>query len=892
MEKINKISEKAAGITVILITVWILCCCLFKNDVWKSERLVLIFLSAAMCFGLWKLKEWLYEKKESIDKYFKWILAVFLIFYGVCVFFIGLELRFEPIFDLDAIYGGARQWYLTGSFKDYEIYFYHFKNNLGGLLLLYLADTVLGYFIQDFFLIALIVNTIGLILTAFFTSMVCKESFGAPAGVMSLLITVLFLPFWFMGAAFYTDALSLPFTAGSLYAFVKLKKAKKVKSILGWGIMTGLLGASGGTIKGTVYIITIAIVITLFLRKKGKELMTALAGIAVSALLLNGIILGMFYGKYLTDDNLIKEQYPKTHWIMMGLSGNGAYNPQDYEFTSSFGNNTQARQQAINQEIKERIKNRGISGMLTLFMEKTVIDYGDGTLGLSDFLDDNPVKESGLHKYVLYSGEYYALYRQFCSLIMFTYLLFFLYKNCLEWRSKKVTDGTLTMVQIAFIGEFLFLMMWETSNRYFGNFMPILMLGTAGGIEKADFKEIKRNVSESGIIDKLKKIAGKIWENKTFRIFSCAVLFRLAVYVFSLCIMAMFGEYQDIRLQDFLDAWTRWDSAHYLNIAENGYHGAIEDGQHLFLVFYPLYPWLIRTVAFVIGNYQLAGILISTVCFGIGSVYLYKVTCMEAGEETGRNTIKLLAVYPFSFFFGAILTESLFFAVLTAFFYYLRKHRWWMAGFIGFLACLTRVQGILLAFTVIAELLYSYHGFALIRNGKIKEFFKDIICNGLKCVPMVGGTLIYLLVNYLVEGDPFRFMYYEKSHWNQSLCPIWHTYQYVKGNALGGWDTQFGMALWDPEYLLFFVYFIVIIYGIVKKQRPMYLTYLILYFIMTNSVTWLLSGPRYSLNALPLFMLGGQFLSEHSKIKPAVYMCSLAFMVLYMIGFYQWKSIM
>lgn len=876
----------------ILITVWILYCSLFKNDIWKRERLLLLFFSAVMCFILWKLREWLHKKKESIEKYFNWILGISLIFYGICVFFIGLELKFVPVFDLDAIYGGARQWYQTGNFHEYLTYFYHFKNNLGGLLILYLADMILGNFTQDFFLIALFINTAGLMSTVFFVSMICKESFGTPAGVMSLCTTALFLPFWFMGAAFYTDSLSLPFVAGSLYAFVKLEKAKKTEQIIRYSIVTGILCALGGMIKGTVYIITIAVIITLFLRKRGKELVMALTGIVVSALLLNGMILGIFYGRYLTDDDLIKEQYPKTHWIMMGLNGNGAYNPQDYEFTDSFGNDAQARQQAIKEEIKERIKNRGISGMLTLFTEKTVIDYGDGTMGLSDFLDDNPLKVSRLHKYVLYSGEYYTLYREFCSLIIFTFLLLFLYDGCLEWKSKRITGGFLSAVRIAFIGEFLFLMIWETSNRYFGNFMPVLMVGTVAGLEKLKLRELKRAMKENRLMDKLKKIAGKVWENKTVRIFFCAVLFRAAVYVFSLCVMAMFGDYQEIHLQDFLDAWTRWDSEHYLNIAQNGYHGAMEDGQHLFLVFYPLYPWLIRTVAFVIGNYQLAGILISTVCFGIGTVYLYKVMCMESGEETGETTVKLLAVYPFAFFFGAILTESLYFAILAAFFYYLRKHQWLEIALAGFLACLTKVQGMLLAFSVIAELMYSYHGFTLIRNRKFKDFWENIICNGLKCVPMMGGTLVYLTVNYLVEGDPFRFMYYQKNHWNNSLCPIWQTYQYVKGYALGGWHTQFGMALWDPEYLLIFVYIIAIFYGLIKKQRPMYTTYLILYFGLTYSSTWLISGPRYSVSALPLFMLGGQFLSEHPKIRPIVFACSLAFMVMYMIGFYQWKSIM
>lgn len=391
----------------------------------------------------------------------------------------------------------------------------------------------------------------------------------------------------------------------------------------------------------------------------------------------------------------------------------------------------------------------------------------------------------------------------------------------------------------------------------------------------------------------LKRVTRALAGNREFMSFSRAVLFIVGIHLLSLCIMAMFGDYENICLKDFLDAWTRWDSSHYLNIAQNGYQGAVEDGQHLFLVFYPLYPWLIRTVSFLLmGNYQLAGILVSIISFGIGNVYLDKVMCLEYGEKAADETAVLLKVYPFAFFFASIMTESLFLAILTAFFYYLRKHDWWDAALVGFLACLTKVQGVLLAFCVIAELMDSYHGLTLIRGRQWKEIWQKIICNGLKCVPMMGGTLIYLTINYLVEGDPFRFMYYQKNHWNNSLQFIGNTLRYVRNNAVGGWNTQVGMALWDPEYILIYVYILVIVYGIIRKHRPVYVVYLILFFLLTYSSTWLISGPRYSLSALPIFMFGGEFLSKHKKLAQTVHVCLLALMVMYMVGYYQWKSIM
>ncbi len=372
-----------------------------------------------------------------------------------------------------------------------------------------------------------------------------------------------------------------------------------------------------------------------------------------------------------------------------------------------------------------------------------------------------------------------------------------------------------------------------------------------------------------------------------------AILFRMLIYVVSVFLMGITGTYENpLTMNDFLAAWTRWDGYAYLRIAEGGYAGNLFDGQYLDVVFYPLYPWLIRIVAVVFRNYQLSGLLISTICYGLGCVYFDKLLTEEYGEEVSKNALILLSAFPFAFFFGAIMTESLFFFLLAAFLYYLRKHAWFQCALVGFFLCMTKVQGMLLTLAVIAELFYSYHGFRLIKEGKWKQFGKDIILNGLKCVPMVGGILIYLLVNYLITGNAFMFMTYQKSNWHNGLYPIWETISYVFDYVKGGWYTSTGMSLWVPEFLLFFVYIIVIAYSFNKKMRPAYLTYFVTFFILTYSSSWLISGGRYTLSALPMFMAGGIFISEHPRWKMPLCVLSYSLMMVYMTGYYLGKQIM
>lgn len=377
------------------------------------------------------------------------------------------------------------------------------------------------------------------------------------------------------------------------------------------------------------------------------------------------------------------------------------------------------------------------------------------------------------------------------------------------------------------------------------------------------------------------------------RILAEAVGVRLAVYLFSVCVLVMFGQYtQPLKFSDFLGAWTRWDSPHYIDVARYGYSGAIEDGKHLFLVFYPLLPWLLKLLHIVISDYRLCGVLLSVVCYAVGSLYFYKLTEKEFGEKAAENATVMLAVFPFSFFFGAVLTESLFLAISAAFLYYLRAHKWWLVSFLGFLACMTKVQGVLLAVAVAAEILYAEHFLAKLKAGDWKEVFKKIILPGLLCTTMLLGLGVYLYINWRVEGDPFRFMYYQRTHWYNSFLPVWATISYVARNAFAQGYTSVGLSIWIPELVLFFVWIVWLVCGIWRKLRPMHLFYLAALFLVTFSSSWLISGGRYTLCALPGFMLTGEWLGRHERWKIPAVAVSAMLMALYLAGYMTGKQVM
>lgn len=376
-------------------------------------------------------------------------------------------------------------------------------------------------------------------------------------------------------------------------------------------------------------------------------------------------------------------------------------------------------------------------------------------------------------------------------------------------------------------------------------------------------------------------------------IIAAAVGVRLAVYLFSVCILIMFGHYTEpLTFSEFLSAWTRWDSPHYIDVARYGYSGAIEDGKHLFLVFYPLLPWLLRLLHVAIGDYRLCGVLLSVVCYAAGSVYFYKLTEREFGKKAAEGAALMLGVFPFSFFFGAVLTESLFLAISAAFLYYLREHKWLWVVLLGFFACLTKVQGVLLALAVAAEILYAEHFLIKLKERDWKAILKKIILPGLLCATMLLGLGVYLYINWRVEGDPFRFLYYQRTHWYNGFLPVWETISYVAKNAFAKGYTSVGLSIWIPEFVLFFVWIGWIVCGIRRRMRPVYLLYLTALFFVTYSSSWLISGGRYTLCALPGFMLTGEWIGRHERWKVPAVAVSAMLMALYLAGYMTGKQVM
>ena len=136
----------------------------------------------------------------------------------------------------------------------------------------------------------------------------------------------------------------------------------------------------------------------------------------------------------------------------------------------------------------------------------------------------------------------------------------------------------------------------------------------------------------------------------SWKIFSLALALRGGMFLLGLGAVLLQSD-QALSLSQAVESLCRWDSFHYKNLAELGYSGYMENGQHLFLVFYPGYVWLLRAVRLVLPHTYAAGIVLSSLCFAGGCVYLYKAVQalrQPCGGPGRRAAAVLLPPFPSS----------------------------------------------------------------------------------------------------------------------------------------------------------------------------------------------------------------------------------------------------
>lgn len=310
----------------------------------------------------------------------------------------------------------------------------------------------------------------------------------------------------------------------------------------------------------------------------------------------------------------------------------------------------------------------------------------------------------------------------------------------------------------------------------------------------------------------------------------------------------------------------RWDAAHYIRLIEEGYQGYTENGQHLFLVFFPGYVWAARLLRLVIPSTALAGTVLSCLCYGGACCYLYRLAGEAYNGRVARDALLYMSLFPFSFFSGLVMTEGLFLLATTGACWYAWRGKWLAFGLFGALAALTRMTGLLVIVAGVIRLLETYRPLEPPVGKSLGRCWKPLLLRLPLTLLPAAGTLLYLLLNLWVDGDPFAFASHQE-HWHQGYLWISQVVEYI-GRYLGdNLGSSFGWAVWAPALALFVVGLALLYWAALRRGHPAgLLAYGFCFFVATYSLSWLLSAGRYLSTCFVLFL----FLAKLTQRRPAL----------------------
>ena len=298
-----------------------------------------------------------------------------------------------------------------------------------------------------------------------------------------------------------------------------------------------------------------------------------------------------------------------------------------------------------------------------------------------------------------------------------------------------------------------------------------------------------------------------------------------------------------------LECFKQIDTKYYLTISE-GWYWDISN-----LVFFPGYPLCIRAANCIVGNSFLSALIVSGLLYALCGCFLYELLLIDYPVKTARRALKYLVIVPPAFFFAAPMSESLFLLTSILAIYYFRKgHR--LAGcFFGACCAFTRAVGVL----VFAPAVFEAVRELISEPSKKKKGLSGLAM----CLIIPLGTAAFMAVNYFAAGDPLTFIKIEDSGWGQKLGFFFNSsalqINLILNNIKEG-SVQYNPAI-ASNIIACFAALLLLVFAS-RRMRASYLVWFMVYYAIAIGPTFLLSGPRYLVSAVPLYIAFAELVGD------------------------------
>lgn len=452
----------------------------FSNVILFGIAVIASFVLVVICFrrGMKHKGKSIFEKRFNVTMLMLSALLLLIQFAVVC--FASFRTGWDP----EVVFKSAMQ-FANGEEMTEAWYFSRYSNNYGIVLIECLLIKICGLFgihsqqgcYMFLEMIGYVLITISLLLMSYIIRKTTKSSFFALWGWSIGAIWIGISP-W--GLIPYTDSYGMLFTIAGLYCYICVNEP-----LTKW-ISLVVITIVGSSVKPTVCILFIAVVVVeLFCltAKKTRKCWKLLLRDTVAVIIVAGIVFSLqkFLFELVPVTVKENERFGIAHFAMMGLNSetNGSFNEKDVQFSAQFSSEKERKEKNI-EVWKNRVETMKCSGLLKLGLNKTKLNYCDGTFtwaGEGDFYVTIYGENTIVQKfYGINSGQ--GIFRVIAQVIWIIVLLLSVFGF---FRRKATKEECVTYVAV--LGISLFLLIFECRGRYLFLYSPYYILMSIWGIQ-------------------------------------------------------------------------------------------------------------------------------------------------------------------------------------------------------------------------------------------------------------------------------------------------------------------------------------------------------------------------------------------------------------------------
>lgn len=452
-----------------------------------------IFIGIFMAFAAVILYMVLRAKIKIDDRRINILYVISAAIMAAVQLFLIFKLKNEPFSDCAFIHNAACEYAKGADFSQavtatakHETYFSQFPNNWAMLILLskyykliYALKGRISVYDAGF------LNTTFIQAGLFFLYRCMRLIFrDNRKTALGILLMLGYAPLYTYSAYCYTDSMSLPFVTAAVCLVIKAKRAENAQSFFGYTAAASLAIAVGYSIKGSLIVILAASAIYLAANLPLKKWIPALGIMAAVLMIFSSIVHSYGVNSGIsTEKQLAAYQFPTVHWIMMGLKDEGGFDVDEHNFTK-FQPDIETRRIKAKEVVKERLHDMSAADMGGHLMKKLGFTWSDGTYYINHHLKN---AQEGFVRSLIVNGRKALLYFQSYHFMILTAMAISLISGAFRGKS-----DSMAYVRLAVFGLTLFLMIWETRSRYLFNFIPLMLIMAADGIDLAAKKILKK----------------------------------------------------------------------------------------------------------------------------------------------------------------------------------------------------------------------------------------------------------------------------------------------------------------------------------------------------------------------------------------------------------------